>query len=147
MWARRPKDGSIILEKGYPRDLLDAGLLRMRLDGVPQLVSALGGGMSLVGPCPERTEYRVAFRSVSVAYDRGHVALRGLTGSAQASSNFASPVQGSIARLESDLCCPINGVPYGSASLHWRSARHSDGQDAGCPHPPTTYRVRKLATC
>jgi len=86
--------GPVLSRAGDPRVTGVGRFLRhYRLDEIPQLWNVLTGSMSLVGPRPERLEFvREHARSIPY-YEQRHLIRPGLTGLAQLSARYDTPVE------------------------------------------------------
>jgi exopolysaccharide biosynthesis polyprenyl glycosylphosphotransferase len=68
-------------------------LRRFRLDELPQLLNVLAGSMSVVGPRPERPEFAREYARMVPYYEHRHHLKPGLTGLAQLSVRYDTPVE------------------------------------------------------
>jgi lipopolysaccharide/colanic/teichoic acid biosynthesis glycosyltransferase len=66
-------------------------LRRLRLDELPQMWNLLRGGMSLVGPRPERPAFVIDFRLLP-HYEISHLIRPGITGIAQLTGGYSATV-------------------------------------------------------
>ncbi len=76
---------------------------RTRIDELPQLLSVLGGEMSLVGPRPERPSFVDQLRETIPYYDLRHSVKPGLTGWAQVRYGYCATVDDARRKHQFDL--------------------------------------------
>ena len=80
-----------------------AGLRRLRLDELPQLINVITGDMSLIGPRPERPELEYALEKCIPHYRKRHWMRPGLSGWAQVCAPYAASIEDSELKLSYDL--------------------------------------------
>ena len=78
-------------------------LRRIRIDELPQLFNVLKGEMSLIGPRPERPEFKQDLERQIPHYRKRHWMRPGLSGWAQVCAPYASSVEDSDLKLSYDL--------------------------------------------
>jgi exopolysaccharide biosynthesis polyprenyl glycosylphosphotransferase len=78
-------------------------LRRTRLDELPQLWNVLRGDMSIVGPRPERPEFRELLEAEIPFWMQRHIVKPGITGWAQVHHGYTSDVAGAAEKLSYDL--------------------------------------------
>ncbi len=76
---------------------------KTRLDELPQLFNILSGGMSLVGPRPERQHFVDSLAERIPYYHHRHIVKPGLTGWAQINHPYGNTEEDSLAKLQYDL--------------------------------------------
>ncbi len=78
-------------------------LRRSRLDEIPQLLNVLAGEMSLVGPSPERPEFKVTLESRIPFFAHRVLVKPGITGWAQVNRGFAASEAETATKLSFDF--------------------------------------------
>src|SRR5690606_15267582 len=78
-------------------------LRRTRLDELPQVLNIVRGGMSLVGPRPERPEFVDQLAEALPFYRARHSVRPGLTGWAQVQYHYGRTTEDARVKLEYDL--------------------------------------------
>src|SRR4029450_4934988 len=78
-------------------------LRRTRLDELPQLWDVLVGGMSLIGPRPERPEFVEELTRQIPFYGERHAVKPGITGWAQVRYTYGASVEDALEKLQYDL--------------------------------------------
>lgn len=78
-------------------------LRRTHLDEFPQLWDVLQGGLSLVGPRPERPEFVELLRKEVPFYDLRHLIRPGITGWAQTHYRYGASVEDAYEKLQYDI--------------------------------------------
>jgi lipopolysaccharide/colanic/teichoic acid biosynthesis glycosyltransferase len=77
---------------------------RLHLDELPQFWNVLIGNMAVVGPRPERPEYIARLENSIPFYTQRHLVKPGVTGLAQVMYDYGASVEGSMEKLQYDLC-------------------------------------------
>ena len=96
--------GAIWAQAGDPRITRIGNFLRKcRLDEFPQLYNVLRGGMSIVGPRPERPEFIEQLKEIIPYYSERHLIKPGVTGWAQVNYPYGASVEDAIEKLRYDL--------------------------------------------
>jgi exopolysaccharide biosynthesis polyprenyl glycosylphosphotransferase len=78
-------------------------LRKVRLDELPQVINALRGEMSIVGPRPERPEFIVDLERQIPFYRTRLVVKPGLTGWAQIHYEYGNSIEDALIKLQYDL--------------------------------------------
>jgi sugar transferase (PEP-CTERM system associated) len=91
-------------QKRDPRVTRVGAVIRnLRVDELPQIINALRGEMSLVGPRPERPEFVAKLAQEIPYYAERHTVKPGITGWAQLCYPYGSTVQDAAQKLQYDL--------------------------------------------
>ncbi len=80
-----------------------AFMRKARIDELPQLLSVLGGDMSMVGPRPERPSFVSQLRENIPYYDLRHGIKPGLTGWAQVRYSYGASIEDARRKHQFDL--------------------------------------------
>lgn len=98
------KYGAQWAQKGDPRITRIGNVLRRtRIDELPQLLSVIGGDLSLIGPRPERPEIEEVLEQLIPNYRVRHWIRPGLSGWAQVSYPYGASVEDSKRKLGYDI--------------------------------------------
>lgn len=99
------KDGKPVWAKAKDDRITKVGniIRKLRIDELPQLFSVLSGGMSLVGPRPERPFFVDQLTKEIPFYAVRHSVKPGVTGWAQVRYHYGSTVEDSAEKLQYDL--------------------------------------------
>ena len=98
------QSGATWTSKGNGRIISVGRLLRKtRLDKLQQLWNLFTGGMTLIGPRPERPEFVSGLKRLTPYYSERHSIKPGLTGWAQVKFSYGNSYEDSIRKLEYDL--------------------------------------------
>ena len=76
---------------------------KYRLDEIPQMINVLKGGMSFIGPRPERPIFVDKFAREIPYYRRRHVVKPGITGWAQIRYPYGASKEDALEKLKYDL--------------------------------------------
>jgi exopolysaccharide biosynthesis polyprenyl glycosylphosphotransferase len=87
-------------------------LRKTRLDELPQFWNVLVGGMSLIGPRPERPEFVCELSRQIPFYGVRHAVTPGLTGWAQVQYRYGASVEDALVKLQYDLYYIKHRKPY-----------------------------------
>ncbi len=78
-------------------------LRKSRLDEIPQLFNVLHGGMSLIGPRPERPFFVESLKKQIPYYSERHCVKPGITGWAQVRYEYGDSMEDALEKLRYDL--------------------------------------------
>lgn len=78
-------------------------LRKLRLDELPQMINALKGEMSFVGPRPERPVFVQELRTQIPYYDLRHTVRPGITGWSQVRFRYGASAEDAHTKLQYDL--------------------------------------------
>ncbi len=105
MYANAEQDGvPRWASKNDPRiTRIGAFLRKVRIDELPQLLSVLGGEMSLVGPRPERPSFVDELKECIPFYELRHSVKPGITGWAQVRFHYGASLEDARRKHQFDL--------------------------------------------
>lgn len=78
-------------------------LRKTHLDELPQLINILKGGLSLVGPRPERPEFVEQLKKEIPYYELRHFVRPGVTGWAQINYRYGASIEDAVEKLQYDI--------------------------------------------
>ena len=100
-------------EKDDPRVTRVGRIIRkLRIDELPQLWTVLRGGMSFVGPRPERPSFVAELTQKMPYYAERHMVKPGITGWAQINYPYGANLDDARHKLEYDLYYAKNYTPF-----------------------------------
>ncbi len=104
---------AIWAQKADPRVTRIGRIIRMiRVDELPQMWTVLRGGMSFVGPRPERPEFVAELEKQIPFYAERHMVKPGITGWAQINYPYGASLDDARHKLEYDLYYTKNYSPF-----------------------------------